>query len=148
MKLKSIRLGNINDVDSLASIAKQSFKSGFTKQAFVNEFKENPFCKILILENEEEIIGYLDYWITFDSSTIAEIAILDKYRKLGYASMLMDYMVDDLKKNEVLSSTLEVRKSNVAAINLYKKYDYKEVKVKTAYYEDGEDAIYMVKGVY
>ena len=43
--------------------------------------------------------------------------------------------------------TLEVRASNTAAIALYTKVGFEKVTVKTGYYKDGEDAIYMVKGL-
>ena len=50
-------------------------------------------------------------------------------------------------ENRVDFVTLEVRKSNIAAQELYKKYNYELVTTKRNYYEDGEDALYMVKGV-
>jgi ribosomal-protein-alanine N-acetyltransferase len=49
--------------------------------------------------------------------------------------------IDDL----VESVTLEVRVSNKPATELYLKNGYKIVVVKSKYYKDGEDAIYMVK---
>ena len=41
--------------------------------------------------------------------------------------------------------TLEVRKSNDAAIKLYEKNGYEFVVEKKHYYPNGEDAVYMVK---
>jgi ribosomal-protein-alanine N-acetyltransferase len=42
--------------------------------------------------------------------------------------------------------TLEVRRSNIAALELYKEFDYRAVGVRPNYYVDeGEDAIVMVK---
>ena len=42
--------------------------------------------------------------------------------------------------------TLEVRRSNVGAIELYRGFDYRAVGVRPNYYVDeGEDAIVMVK---
>ena len=56
-------------------------------------------------------------------------------------------MIEDLKENEVLFSTLEVRTSNENAIKLYKKFGYEKITIKEKYYKDGEDAIYMVRGI-
>ena len=42
--------------------------------------------------------------------------------------------------------TLEVRRSNQAALDLYREFDYRAVGVRPNYYVDeGEDAIVMVK---
>jgi [ribosomal protein S18]-alanine N-acetyltransferase len=42
--------------------------------------------------------------------------------------------------------TLEVRRSNIAALELYRAFDYRAVGVRPNYYVDeGEDAIVMVK---
>ena len=48
-------------------------------------------------------------------------------------------------ENVVETVTLEVRESNLKAINLYTKNGYERVIVKPKYYSNGEDALYMVK---
>ena len=49
---------------------------------------------------------------------------------------------------EVLYLTLEVRKSNIFAIKLYESLKFERIVVKEKYYKNGEDAIYMVRGIY
>ena len=86
--------------------------------------------------------------ITFNSATISQIAVTKSYRHQGLALKLMAQMFLDLPKDgdEVVEFvTLEVRKSNVAAISLYKKCGFEIIVDKKAYYPDGEDALYMVK---
>ena len=41
--------------------------------------------------------------------------------------------------------TLEVRKSNISAISLYKSFGFCEVGVRKKYYENTEDAVLMTK---
>ena len=43
--------------------------------------------------------------------------------------------------------TLEVRVSNYKAINFYKKHGFSTILTKEKYYENGEDAYYMMKGI-
>ena len=87
--------------------------------------------------------------ITFDSSSITRLCVSDFYRHKGIASALLNKMVETLKKqkDKVLYVTLEVRASNTEAINLYKKNKFEQVTIKRAYYETGEDAIYMVRSL-
>jgi ribosomal-protein-alanine N-acetyltransferase len=56
----------------------------------------------------------------------------------------MDYMINDLINHNVLEVSLEVKKDNTKAINLYKKYGFVEVGVRRGYYQ-GIDGILMKK---
>ena len=70
---------------------------------------------------------------------IVEIEVLEEERRKGVASKLMEYLI----KNN-LSITLEVKNTNVSAINLYKKYGFVEVAKRRGYY-NGVDGILMEK---
>ena len=56
----------------------------------------------------------------------------------------MDYMLNDLKNNNVKEITLEVKMTNIKAIHLYKKYNFKEIGIRKGYYQ-GIDGILMKK---
>lgn len=135
------------DSQLLEKIEKDDDKEVLELKDLEYEVNENPVSKILVIKDDSKIVGYLDYWITFDSSTIFKIIIKKEYRAQGLASLLLERMFEDLKENEVLFSTLEVRVSNENAIKLYKKFGYEKITIKEKYYKDGEDAIYMVRGI-
>ena len=59
----------------------------------------------------------------------------------------MEYLVDDCNQKQCSVISLEVRKSNFKAQNLYKKFDFIEMNVRKGYYEDGEDALFMMKAL-
>ena len=74
--------------------------------------------------------------------------MIEKEKLQSYAHKLMfDMAEEEFKKNECFSVTLEVRVSNDPAISLYTKRGFTKVCVKKGYYQDGEDAYYMMKGV-
>ena len=143
----TIRLASSNDIDSIERIENESFSNPFKKADLLYEISENPVSKFYVLESEGRVVGYIDFWITFTSATIDKIAIEKKSRNMGFAGKLLEFSLSILKENDVEFYTLEVRKSNVAAVNLYKKFGFNEVTIKKNYYDDGEDAIYMVKGL-
>jgi ribosomal-protein-alanine N-acetyltransferase len=97
----------------------------------------------------DEVVGYLDFMITFDSATINRLAVNEAYRKQGIASALLNKMVEVCheQKDPVSWITLEVRPSNKAATNLYFQNDWKQVTIKKGYYSDGEDALYLVRSI-
>ena len=131
---------------SLDELEQNSFKKrAFDVSKLEYEFVENPFSIIYLYYMDDKLVGYLDYWVTFDSATIFRIGVDENIQKHGIGSKLMDMMIQDIKNkyNEVFFISLEVRKSNIKAQKLYSKFDFFEYTTKQNYYEDGEDALLM-----
>ena len=142
------RLATLDDFEAVQAIENECFKEPYSTADLRYEFEENPVNKIIVGEQDGKVIGFIDFLITFNSSTIMQVAVTKEWRKNGIATQLLSEMeksfpkeIDDL----VETITLEVRESNEAAKNLYLKNGYKIVVVKTNYYKDGENAIYMLK---
>ena len=145
-----IRKVNKEDFEQVYQIEQTCFKDPYPRKHLEYEFFENPINIILVAEEDEKIVGFIDFMVTFNSATIVQIAVVPEYRKQKIATNLLNEMekcfpkdLDDVVENV----TLEVRKSNEAAINLYKKDGYEIIVEKKHYYPDGEDAIYMVKRI-
>ena len=103
------------------------------------ELEVNPYGHFIVYKKNNIIIGYLYYSLIYDRIEINQIEVLEEERRKGIASKLMEYLI----KNN-LSITLEVNKTNISAINLYKKYGFVEVAVRRGYY-NGVDGILMEK---
>lgn len=145
-----VRKAALGDAQEVALIEKEVMKHPWPLEVFLNDIgdKDSPWV-FLVAEEEGRILGYLDYMVTFDSSTIASLAVRKDAQRKGVATLLLDRMEEELRKEEeaVLTSTLEVRASNEPAKALYRKRGYLFVCRKKGYYEDGEDAEYYVKGL-
>ncbi len=103
------------------------------------ELEVNPYGHFIVYKKDNIIIGYLYYSLIYDRIEINQIEVLEEERRKGVASKLMEYLI----KNN-LSITLEVKNTNVSAINLYKKYGFVEVAKRRGYY-NGVDGILMEK---
>lgn len=138
-----------DDLDVIEELEKVSLKAPWNKKVLTSELHENPCSVILVAEVEGKIAGYLDFMITFDSATISRIAVFPEFRRLGIATRLLDEMNSICKNQDepVAWITLEVRPTNVNAVNLYLSSGYEKVTIKKAYYDDGEDAIYMMRSL-
>jgi len=112
----------------------------------VDNKNNNPFSKRLEYVIDNEVIGYLDYSLIYDRMEIDNFYVNEEYRRNGIGSKLMTYLDSVANRNDVINITLEVRVSNEAAINLYKKYGFVEVALRKYYYGD-EDGILMEKKV-
>lgn len=142
-----IRKATKEDLKAIKEIEDESFLNPFKEKDLLYEIEENPVSEFNVLVVDDEIVAYLDYWITFDSATIDKIAVKKNQRNQGFAGFLLNNAIENLKNQNVEFFTLEVRKSNLPALNLYQKYGFQKVTIKEKYYEDEEDAIYMVKGL-
>ena len=94
----------------------------------------------------ERIVGFLIYWLVHDEVHVLNVAIAPEDRRNGIARFLMHETEKRAHLANAALMTLEVRRSNTAAIELYREFDYRAVGVRPNYYVDeGEDAIVMVK---
>jgi ribosomal-protein-alanine N-acetyltransferase len=110
-----------------------------------------------VAEVEGEVVGYILTRIEEDQAFfhpgkkvlkghIVSIAVREKYRRRGIATNLLLKVLNVLKYNYNASEAyLEVRVSNIPAINLYKRLGFTVIKILPNYYLDGEDAYLMAK---
>ena len=56
---------------------------------------------------------------------------------------MLEELINLAKERKLKDITLEVNVNNIPAINLYKKYNFKEVGLRKNYYNNSEDAIIM-----
>ena len=106
----------------------------------------NPFSKEAQYIDNNETLGTINYSIIYERMEVDNIFVKEDYRGKGIGTKLMSYLVSEAIHNKVVNITLEVRVSNTIAINLYKKFGFREVAIRKYYYGD-EDAILMEKQV-
>ncbi len=135
------------DLHAVLEIENESFISPWSKEQFKYELNENPYAKCIVIEDDGEIVGFIDYWITFEICQINQIAIKKEKRKKGYATKMLHYLFLYAINNEVDLITLEVRTKNESAIAFYEKNGFEIILAKKQYYENGDDAFYMIKRV-
>lgn len=74
---------------------------------------------------------------------LISIAVLPEYQRRGIGYALMREIMQAMLLYEATECFLEVRVSNTAAVNLYKKLGFEIARTKRGYYADGEDAYLM-----
>ena len=147
MKPIQIHKSKESELQSIAMLEAACFHDSWPLEQVIYEWKENPVANLYSATIDDEVVGYIDFFITFDSASVARVCVASEYRRNGIAKALIEKMVEVCKKQAepVENITLEVRESNEAAIELYKKNGFKTITKKKLYYSDGEDAIYMVR---
>ena len=81
-----------------------------------------------------------------DEGYVTNIAVLPDYRRKGIASALLEQCISAAKQKNLSFVSLEVRKSNLAAIKLYEKFEFKIEGERKNFYEcPKEDAYIMTR---
>ena len=112
----------------------------------VDIIKTNPFSRRIEYIEDDKSIGFLEYSLIYDRMEIDNFCVKEEYRKQGIGTKLLAHLVSLAINYRVINITLEVRVSNNSAINLYKKFGFREVALRKFYYGD-EDGILMEKQV-
>ena len=140
----TIRLMEERDLDAIMEVEKQCFTLPWSREAFYNELHQNRFAHYLVLEEDDNVIGYCGAWLVVDEAHIANIAVLPAYQGRGLGKVLLSSMIEECKLRAIERMTLEVRESNLVAQSLYKKLGFVEGAIRKNYYSDNqEDAIVM-----
>lgn len=104
---------------------------------------ENPLSDYIVAINENEIVGYAGLWQPCDEGHITNIVTkLDK-RGNKIASKMLEELLKIAKDKNLNAVTLEVNVHNEIAINLYKKYNFREIGKRPKYYYNSDDALIM-----
>lgn len=140
----SVREFKENDEKAIALLEKECFSKPWSEKAILDARENNTV--FLVAENQEKIIGYAGLQIILDEGYITNVAVTKECRGKGVAKALMEKLEEIGDKRELAFITLEVRESNLAAINLYKKFGYeKEGERKNFYENPKENAHIMTK---
>lgn len=90
------------------------------------------------------IAGFTGLWFVLDEAHVVIIGLREVDRSKGIGELLLISGIEQAIENNSRVVTLEVRKSNLVAIELYGKYGFQEVGLRRRYYSDnGEDAVIM-----
>lgn len=131
--LREIVVDNKKELENLQNIFSDVFKQ---KNELIDTFSSNPYVKLYTYSVDKNIVAFIQYEDIYDRFELDNIYVLKEYRNRGIASSLMEHMINEGKKQNIINITLEVREDNVNAINLYKKYGFTEKAIRNNYYEN------------
>ncbi len=102
------------------------------------------WARTWVAREGDDVIGYILTWHVADELHVMNVATRADRRRRGVGSALMREAVAYARKHEVKHILLEVRRSNSAAIALYRAFGFFAMGVRSRYYPDDEDAVEMV----
>jgi len=139
----SIKQINENDIDLCYELDSKTI-SLWSKKQWTNEFKKEG-TKIFALSLENSVIGICVLQFVLDEAHINYFVVNKKFRKKGFGSYLMSYLIKECKKLNLRKILLEVSQGNVTAEKFYSRFDFSTVGIRKNYYKDGSHALLKEK---
>ena len=118
----------------------------WNKKQWANEFKKEGIKAFgIFLSNL--IIGICVFQVVLDEAQINFFVINKKYRKKGFGTYLMRYLIKECEKSNITKLILEVSHTNLTAEKFYSRFDFATVGIRRGYYKDGSDALLKEKNL-
>ncbi len=146
-----IRDANRSDLPRILEIERLAFPSPWTLASFERELTL-PFSRVMVAipyadspspRDGHSIVGFLCRWLIADECHVLNIAVHPDSRRSGIGGVLITEAISEARSNGAGVVTLEVRRTNLPARQLYRKFDFEERRLRRHYYGPGEDAIIM-----
>ncbi len=140
-----IRPMTYSDLDDVVRLEKMCFGLGaWSRGAFASELKRGQKSYFVVARINGVLVGFAGWRQEGDEAHVANIAVHPKMRGRKIGELLLRTILEEAVRRGLNTSLLEVRKSNLIAQNLYRKYGYKVVTIRRAYYQFPlEDAVIM-----
>lgn len=135
------------DIQQVASIEKSCFSNPWPEESFRQDIS-NSFAYTLVAREGRVVLGYLVAYLIAGELQIANIAVSPRYRRGGIGSSLLTKALSEGRRVGCRYAVLDVRPSNLAAVQLYDKFGFRKVGRRPRYYTaPSEDGLVMGKNL-
>jgi ribosomal-protein-alanine N-acetyltransferase len=143
-----IRKMTVADLPQVMEIENQAFSNPWSLEMVKKELVQ-AWSTVLLLEEHTPagwaVRAFSIFWLVADEVHILNVAAHRDYRRQGIGRRIMEASLHTGREHRCRLATLEVRRGNVAAINLYTSLGFRAVGLRPRYYsDDGEDAVVMI----
>jgi [ribosomal protein S18]-alanine N-acetyltransferase len=134
-----------SEIDAVLAIEEASFTNPWTREMYLAELQNTGVSFFYLARDlERQTIGFCSVWRVLDELHINNLAVLPAYRRAGIGAALLTHVLDAGARMGARRATLEVRRSNEAARQLYERFGFSIVGVREGYYSNPvEDALVL-----
>lgn len=135
------------DLDEVMRIEEASFAHPWPREAFQPDAAYAAWLRTLVLRDAARpssgVSGYVYFWMMDEEMEIQNLAVAAEERRRGGGWRLMEAAVEEARSRGCTVAYLEVRPSNTAGRELYRRWGFVQAGRRRRYYQDGEDALIM-----
>lgn len=121
----------------------EEFDKFWNKEVLQSELGNPASSYIVALDENKNVVGYAGIWQPLEEAHITNIVTKKDKRQNKIGTKMIEKLISMAQKRKLNNITLEVNVNNMPAINLYKKYQFKQVGLRKKYYNNTDDAIIM-----
>ena len=140
----TVRALELGDLDAIERIERASYPAGWSRAMFASELAKPSSVALGAVDGPGALVGYVIVSRYVDAWHVMNVAVDPLRRRRGIASALLERVLEATAEDPRRGHTLEVRVSNVGAIELYERFGFRRKGVRRGYYTDNrEDAVIM-----
>jgi ribosomal-protein-alanine N-acetyltransferase len=139
------RLGPDSDLEPIVEIERASFSTPWTLEMFRWELRNTDVSNTWVVRTAEgTVAAFCCVWVVLDELHINNVAVRPAFRRRRFAQLLLQHVMDEAVSRGATRATLEVRRSNIAALRLYDRLGFAVRGVRPNYYTNPvEDALIL-----
>ena len=137
-----------DDIDCVMKVENEVYKFPWTEQIFSDCIRVGYLC--WMASRTDTVVGHAVISITPGESHMLNLSIAKTYQGNGYGKQFIEFLIRIAGENQAETMLLEVRPSNIAAINCYNSSGFNEIGCRKDYYPapDGrEDALLFARHI-
>jgi ribosomal-protein-alanine N-acetyltransferase len=141
------RVSSSADLDAILEIEAASFHNPTTRAWYESELQRPDVCFVYVIRTAgHAVAGFCAFWKVVDQIHINNLAIRPDLRRQGLGHLLLARVLEEAAAMGAPNATLEVRRSNVAARQLYERAGFTCAGIRTGYYTNPvEDALILAR---
>ena len=134
------QLTSDDDLDAVAALEVASFTNPWTREMLARELTQSDVARVYVLRAPgHRVAAFCACWLIFDELHINTLAVEASLRRQGLARRLLAHVLEEAAAAGIQRATLEVRRSNEAALRLYERLGFTVAAVRPRYYSHPEE---------
>lgn len=117
--------------------------SPWSLEQFEDDINQETSQYLFLLE-KQQLIGFISYYSIFGEVDITHVVINKEYQHQGYGKKMLRELVKKLADSNHEKLFLEVRPSNLAAIDVYKKVGFEVISIRKNYYQKPKEDAWIM----
>ena len=126
-----------SDLDQILTTENAASSHPWRRENFLSSLKAGYIC--VGLRNQTHWLAHAIFLPGFESLELLILSVSPEYKRQGFASLLINKVIQSQSEVDCKQVLLEVRERNQAAIALYTKLGFKQVGRRKRYYADDND---------
>jgi ribosomal-protein-alanine N-acetyltransferase len=142
------RLAPDDSLDDVVSLEAASFSNPWSREILARDLRNPDVSRVYVLRARDgALLAFCACWFIADEVHINTLAVKAAVQRRGLATRLLRHVFAEAAAAGVRRATLEVRRSNEAALRLYERLGFSVQGIRRDYYSNPlEDGLILWSG--